>query len=199
MNLQERVQQLEEEMSILRAAVTALTRTGQRPTSAPEVTQPKQAWKEHVDLVLTLANLVEQHKRSQGLVEEPPALVLQAQFTNRVKTLQITEQIDLRGQVEATTLARLAAVLASEPRISILKTLLTEDQSAAELSKASSLEGGPLYHHLSDLQEAGLVRQKGRGRYVLTEAGQDVFYHMAALVSRWQRRLPSPPEEESPG
>ncbi|HHV54530.1 MAG TPA: winged helix-turn-helix transcriptional regulator [Firmicutes bacterium] len=62
--------------------------------------------------------------------------------------------------------ARVLAALANKERLAILKSILKEPASAAELVERLGMgTTGQAYHHLKALQAADLVEQKERGLY----------------------------------
>jgi DNA-binding transcriptional ArsR family regulator len=62
--------------------------------------------------------------------------------------------------------ATVLAALGSPVRLEIIRRLLLGGQTAGELQEIPGLgTSGQLYHHLRDLQAAGLVVQRRRGRY----------------------------------
>ena len=64
--------------------------------------------------------------------------------------------------------AAVLAALGSPVRLEIIRRLLLGGQTAGELQEIPGLgTSGQLYHHLRDLQAAGLVVQRRRGRYGL--------------------------------
>lgn len=67
----------------------------------------------------------------------------------------------------------IASCLAHTTRVKIVKCLLEGDKTAAEITEATQLCGGPLYHHLSHLTDAEFIHQDKRGVYSLTTLGLD--------------------------
>ena len=62
--------------------------------------------------------------------------------------------------------AGVLAALGSPFRLEIIRALLLGWETAAQLQEIPGLgTSGQLYHHLRDLQSAGLVTQRRRGRY----------------------------------
>jgi DNA-binding transcriptional ArsR family regulator len=62
--------------------------------------------------------------------------------------------------------AGVLAALGSPVRLEILRRLLLGGETVQELQEIPELgTSGQLYHHLRDLQAAGLVVQRSRGRY----------------------------------
>lgn len=80
-------------------------------------------------------------------------------------------------------LAALCQALGSEPRLSMLSELLPGPRSTSDLTGATGLDRGQLYHHLRDLFVEGLVEQPERGRYRLTSRGETVVMLSAVLES----------------
>ncbi len=64
--------------------------------------------------------------------------------------------------------AGILAALGSPVRLEIVRRLLLGGETAGELQEIPGLgTSGQLYHHLRDLQSAGLVVQRRRGRYAV--------------------------------
>jgi len=64
--------------------------------------------------------------------------------------------------------AAVLAALGSPVRLEIIRRLLLGGQTSGELQEIPGLgTSGQLYHHLRDLQSAGLVVQRRRGRYAV--------------------------------
>lgn len=87
--------------------------------------------------------------------------------------------------------AALCQALASEPRLSMLCELVAGPRSTSDLTAATGLDRGQLYHHLRDLFLQGLVEQPERGRYRLTDRGETVVLLTAVLAT-------SAPEADEP-
>ncbi|MGP3956634.1 hypothetical protein ACTWPT_11590 [Nonomuraea sp. 3N208] len=75
------------------------------------------------------------------------------------------------GEVADAHWARAAALLerlGSGPRLALLAALLKEPRTRRELQEAlGETSTGHLYHHLKDLQSAGLLIQPRRGEYAI--------------------------------
>ncbi len=76
-----------------------------------------------------------------------------------------------------------ASPLANEHRVRILQELLKGPKTASELSEATGLEGGQLYHHLKELAFAGYLETVERGKYALTGRGAMALRALAAVAS----------------
>ena len=66
-------------------------------------------------------------------------------------------------------------------RISVLKALIDEPLAANEISKKTGLVGGQLYHHLSNLEDAGLIF-KEKDKYHAAGSAQGVLAGLIAVV-----------------
>lgn len=88
-------------------------------------------------------------------------------------------------EVDADTAAkveRLLSPLAHESRFMLLQALLRGPYSASELSAATGLKGGNLYHHLRDLLGA-YVEESDRG-YALTDFGRQLMITIAEIAKK---------------
>lgn len=157
-----------------------------------------------------LTEEVRELKSRQG--GEKPAPQGESTFTEIIQLLQAyTDSLDLAGEkfichctldaeaawstVQVTWLgalreddsystARYCAALANEHRIKILKALAGQEQTTAQLSEFTGLEGGPLYHHLKELITARFVQQRERSCYKITREGLDALLTVGALNRR---------------
>lgn len=177
MNLEERMQRLEAEVEGLKTRLDRLTATGDR--AVPGAPTPGES--AHADLMRTLARDIRAAARDASGSEQP--MILQVVVDRPGSTyISMSSMKELCENVDAAAILQLASVLASEARLKILKALATGECSAAEVGTAAGLEGGPLYHHLSELQEGGFLVQPSRGRYAMTRRGRDLYYQVALLV-----------------
>jgi len=72
---------------------------------------------------------------------------------------------DLLAQ-DDEAVARVLAALGHRQRLALLKAILDQSATAAELIDRLGLTStGQAYHHLNTLQAAGLIRQGNRGRF----------------------------------
>lgn len=85
-------------------------------------------------------------------------------------------------RVQPEALAQLSSGLAHADRIRIAKAILAGAGSHRELSKAVALQTGPLYHHLRELERAGIVGKASRNLYVLTDTGRLVLFVTTMLA-----------------
>jgi DNA-binding transcriptional ArsR family regulator len=81
----------------------------------------------------------------------------------------------------ASKVERLLAPLAHESRVRILQVLSEGSHSSSQLSVATGLTGGNLYHHLRDLVHAGYVRELDRG-YALTNVGLQLLLTVTCIA-----------------
>jgi DNA-binding HxlR family transcriptional regulator len=85
--------------------------------------------------------------------------------------------------------ANLLSPFSNEQRILILKSLIEKkDRGSSELSQATGLEGGQLYHHLKELALAEYVEQKERGVYALTEKGKMALLTVLAMTATLEKK-----------
>jgi len=77
-------------------------------------------------------------------------------------------------------LARLLAAIAHPQRLVILLKLLAGEATHKLLTKATGLKAGPLYYHLRELREAGLIGPRVRDLYVLTRQGRRLILAVVA-------------------
>ncbi|HWI62753.1 MAG TPA: hypothetical protein VNT75_12985 [Symbiobacteriaceae bacterium] len=174
MELEARIQRLEAELEAIRTRLEDLAST--RSMKAPAGDGSAQ----HA-LMRSIAEKVQEAGRDMNGMERP--LVLQVVSDRPGSTyISMSFMEELRERVDTAAIMRLAGVLSSEPRLKILRALAAGECSAAEAGAAAGLEGGPLYHHLSELQEGGFVAQPSRGRYAMTRRGRDLYYQVALLV-----------------
>lgn len=178
MELEQRVERLEQQVAELRHTVAQMA------------SQPAKASGQGFDgvpgEVVQIAGLAQQMARgADGQGDKP--LVVVGRFTKETIGMLVEEEAVLREKVDPAELVRILTIMASEPRMRIMQALLTEEKSAADVGAAIGLEGGPLYHHLAELQKADIIKQPGRGRYALTNSGTDLFYYLAAVQIYWRR------------
>ncbi|MFQ5422647.1 MAG: hypothetical protein ACE5F9_01565 [Phycisphaerae bacterium] len=76
---------------------------------------------------------------------------------------------------EPARLARLLTGLAHADRIRIARAVLTGADTHAALSQSVGLKAGPLYHHLRELERAGILTRLPRNGYALTDLGRDLL------------------------
>ncbi len=79
--------------------------------------------------------------------------------------------------------ARVLAGLAHPDRVRIAQAMLRGADSHLALAKMVGLKAGPLYHHLKELERAGLISREHRNHYGLTQAGR-ILVHLTPLVSK---------------
>ncbi|MDF2628979.1 MAG: Helix-turn-helix domain [Symbiobacteriaceae bacterium] len=181
MDLEARMQRLEAAVEEIRTRLQDLTATpGATPGSRPPA--PRTPGERAPDaLMRSIAEGIREASRDESGTEQ--SMILQAVVDRPRSTyISMATMEELRTNVDAAAIAQLASVLSSESRLKILQALAAGERSAAEVGAAAGLEGGPLYHHLSELQEGGFLVQPSRGRYAMTRRGRDLYYQMALLV-----------------
>lgn len=182
MDLEARVKVLEAEMTALRNRLDSLVGpSGKAAAAAVSGTANR--------LLHSIAEKV--REASLDLQGHGRPLVLQAVVDHRGSTyISMSTQEELLHDVDTAAILQLASTLASEVRLKILRSLADGERSAAEIAAAAGLEGGPLYHHLSELNEGGFLSQPSRGRYAMTRRGKDLYYQAALLVRTPYDQLP---------
>ncbi len=97
------------------------------------------------------------------------------------------EQEESCARPEDPTLAvkveRMLSPLAHESRVRILQALYESHKSSTELSEATGLKGGNLYHHLRDLLNSAYVCEKEPG-YGLTGLGRQLLITFTCIASQ---------------
>ena len=83
----------------------------------------------------------------------------------------------------AAKVERMLSPMAHESRVRIMQVLLEAARGASDLSEATGLRGGNLYHHLKELTHSGYVGERD-GRYVLTILGRQLIITMTCLADR---------------
>jgi len=94
---------------------------------------------------------------------------------------------------EPAAAARLLHGAAHPERLRLMAELLPSPRTHHDLKTATGLKPGPLYHHIRELERAGLVVSPARNRYELTEVGRLTFLLTAGLTmmsSKGRRAAP---------
>jgi len=89
----------------------------------------------------------------------------------------------LMEQAQPDEAARMLAGLAHAERIRVARAILSGAHTHLDLSEATGLKTGPLYHHIRTLERAGLVAITGRNQYELTAAGRWAILITSGLVA----------------
>jgi hypothetical protein len=76
----------------------------------------------------------------------------------------------------AEAIAHLFAGLAHPDRVRLARAILVGSNSHKQLSEAVGLKTGPLYHHVRELERAGLLSIVSRNLYALTDAGRIALF-----------------------
>lgn len=96
----------------------------------------------------------------------------------------------LRG-FDPKRLSGVLAGVAHPQRLAILAELIRGPASYRQLVKATGQASGPLYHHVSKLRLAGMVRPAERDLYELTAFGEDLLMALMAVGRLVGRRRSS--------
>ena len=84
-------------------------------------------------------------------------------------------------RLEPDRAARMLTGLAHADRIRIARAIMTGWNTHARLREELGLKVGPLYHHLRELERAGLLVHMPRKGYALTALGRDLLYVVCGL------------------
>ncbi|GAA3071562.1 helix-turn-helix domain-containing protein [Streptosporangium carneum] len=168
--LEERVAELERRVALLEEAPT------DRPPPADTPPRPV------VDAPLDLLDLI----RSRAGGEARPGTVMYGgavTFEDRDYMWAMEhaagEVADAHWAAAATLLERLG----SRPRLALLAALLKKPRTRRELQEAlGETSTGHLYHHLKDLQSAGLLVQPRRGEYAIAPHAVVPLMTMVAIA-----------------
>jgi len=134
-----------------------------------------------VELVIRVANGSDWEAKRITIagVVRPPRRAAPNGFPG-VKDRETVAQRVARG-TRPDKLARLLAAIAHTQRLVILLKLLAGEATHKLLTKATGLKAGPLYYHLRELREAGLIGPRVRDLYVLTRQGRRII--LAAMAT----------------
>ena len=80
-------------------------------------------------------------------------------------------------------IAAAAEVFTNPRRIEILKVLAFDDLTASEIAQKTGLVGGQLYHHLSNLENAGLI-SKENDKYKAAQGTYGLLTSLLAVLGR---------------
>lgn len=124
-----------------------------------------------------------------------------ARFDDRSYIWQIERPVPGLLGVEEEVLTRVISALASSPRLQLLKALLRGASGNQQLQQAlGEVSVGQLYHHLKELQSAGLIAQKRRGSYeIKTQAVVPLLAILAAAYDLADHREREFSEQASEG
>jgi len=84
-------------------------------------------------------------------------------------------------RASAAKVERLLSPLAHEARVRLMQALYDGPLGSSELTAATSLRGGNLYHHLKELIRAGYVSERDGG-YAMTNVGRQLLVTMTCMA-----------------
>lgn len=87
----------------------------------------------------------------------------------------------LRRKTDAHRLGQVLAALGNPHRLKLALKVLEGPATYQALRKASRLQAGPLYHHITQLRLAGVLAPKERDLYRLTRGGRNVLLAVITL------------------
>jgi len=113
-------------------------------------------------------------------------------FAEQVKLLKnagvYTEresEVKINELQEQEMVAWIGEPLSNSTRVKILKSLVSEPKSFADLSNLTHLRGGNLLFHLEKLLSSGMILQKGeRKDYMITPRGYELLASAAELMEK---------------
>lgn len=122
-----------------------------------------------------------------------------ARFDDRSYVWQIERPVPGLLGVEEEVLTPVISALASPSRLQLLKAMLRGASTNQQLQQAlGEVSVGQLYHHLKELQSAGLIAQKRRGSYeIKTQAVVPLLAILAAAYDLADHREREFTEEAS--
>lgn len=113
-------------------------------------------------------------------IVRPPRQSSQLASFPGVKARETLAKRISRG-IRTDRLARSLAAIAHPQRLLILFKLLAGEANHKLLAKETGLKAGPLYYHLRELREAGLIGPRVRDLYTLTRKGRRII--LAAVAT----------------
>jgi DNA-binding transcriptional ArsR family regulator len=93
-----------------------------------------------------------------------------------------TSPIKALTQLPMDKVVFLLSPFSSEQRLKILLLLHEYPRSSTDLSNATGLEGGPLYHHIEELIEAKYMEKVYKGKYCLTDIGRWALFNVLSTA-----------------
>lgn len=124
-----------------------------------------------------------------------------ARFEDRSYVWQIERSVPGLLGVEEELLTSVISALASPPRLQLLKAMLRGASGTQQLQQAlGGVSVGQLYHHLKELQAAGLIAQRRRGSYeIKTQAVVPLLAILAAAYDLADHRERDPSSAAAEG
>ncbi|GAA0935319.1 helix-turn-helix domain-containing protein [Nonomuraea longicatena] len=177
---------MEDRLAALEQRIARLERRAERTSAEPPST-----------LALDLA-----HRLRERATENGTSGTVAYQGTVHVNGLEYTwagqREVDDLMAADRTHAATVLEAMGSPPRLAILSGLVGGTRTSAELQETLGGESstGHLYHHLRELQRAGLITQRRRGAYDIYP--QAVIPLLAILAATHDLRPGDPASGASP-
>lgn len=92
-----------------------------------------------------------------------------------------TSMIDGIHEINEDIIATALEPFTNPKRILILKALFFTDLSGAEISMKTGCVGGQLYHHLNNLENAGLIEKRNE-KFGISEKGKSILITLHTIV-----------------
>ncbi len=96
------------------------------------------------------------------------------------------------SSVDPGALARLLTGVSHPDRIRIAAAILTGADTHRKLSRAVGLKVGPLYHHIRELERAGILAHLPKNGYGLTDTGRDLVLLLSGIGALATRETSGP-------
>ncbi|NRQ32425.1 helix-turn-helix transcriptional regulator [Nonomuraea sp. NN258] len=180
--LEERIAELERRVALLEEA------PARRPSPADARSRPS------ADTPLDLLDLI----RSRAGGQAQPGTIMYGgavTFEDRNYLWAMEHEADEVADAHWAGAAALLERLGSGPRLALLAALLKEPRTRRELQETlGETSTGHLYHHLKELQSAGLLVQPRRGEYAI--APRAVVPLMTIVAVTMDLATTGSPEEE---
>ncbi|MCL1786426.1 MAG: winged helix-turn-helix domain-containing protein [Defluviitaleaceae bacterium] len=100
-------------------------------------------------------------------------------------------------EIPEEALATALDVFSNPRRITVLKALMRQPLTGSEISQKTGLVGGQLYHHLSILENAGLIHKNG-DRYEILDSAQLLLGGLYAAVGGMDMARPAGDDGNTP-
>ena len=94
-----------------------------------------------------------------------------------------TSCIESFDDISEEGMAAAVEVFTNPRRIAILKVLIAETLTATEITQKTGLVGGQLYHHLANLENAGLI-VKENDKYMAHGSAHGLLISLYAVIGR---------------
>ncbi|HZR41017.1 MAG TPA: helix-turn-helix domain-containing protein [Ktedonobacteraceae bacterium] len=176
--LRANVQSLTQGLQELRTNVQSYLRTKSDESSTKQETQPANILEERLAPARVLAKKAREQE-VKGLVASSGSYADNDRGYQWGSELTAEELLDQDDE----KVARVLTAIGNKQRVALLKAILEQPASAAELVERLGMgTTGQVYHHLKALQAADLVKQEERGQFVFVNHRVPSFLMLLAGV-----------------